>query len=144
MARDVELVLDTGRTVSADESTDYIETEGGMLCMARAWFGAMSGTNPTCDIRIQASVDAGSNYYKMGQMQQLVGTDDNKELACLCYIPRPASGQFKTRVRVNYDVGGTTPSFAVTRVILEPLESIAPPDQDEDGAKGLAALVSSL
>lgn len=142
MARDVELILDDGRTVTADENTDYIEVEGGMLCVARMWLGALSG-GTSLDVRVQSSPDGGTNYYMSGKFQQIVPTDDNKVFGCLCYIPRPASGQFKTRVRLNYDADGAI-SNVISKVVLEPLESISPPALDEKLSEGIAILAAAV
>lgn len=144
MALDVELVVDEDRVVTADESTEYIECEGGFLAWARLWTGAMSGTNPTCDVRLQYSPDGGSNYYLLGKFQQLVGTNDNARLAIPVYIPHPSSTEQKVRVRANYDVGGTTPSFAISHLILDPIVSLAPLATDEEANEGAAAMLSSL
>lgn len=143
MALDVNLVLDPGQTVIADGNTDYVEVEGGFLAWARLWTGAMSGGGTTCDVRIMASYDAGSNYFMIGKFQQLGPSDDNKYLAIPVAIGWPTSPANKVRVRVNYDVNGAN-STAIVLVALDPMTSLSLPAYDIQNQVGAAALVAAV
>lgn len=140
MARDVNLILDSGSTITANGQTTAIDTEGGFYAIVRELFGAITGTSPTLDTDLEVSIDGGSNYFKVASIPQLVGTDDDIEIARVAYIPRPASGQTVTKVRLSDVVSGTSPSFARTNSYLEPLVSLAVPAIDEGLSQGLAAL----
>lgn len=146
MAIDTALVLDSGQTVAADGNTDYIECEGGFLAWAHMMWGAMSGGSTTCDARVMFSPDSGSNYYMApgGKFRQVGPTDDNKEDRIPVYIPQPTTKGNLVRVRVNYDVAGAAPSYAVTFCALEPMTSLGVPANDEQAKIGAAALISAL
>jgi hypothetical protein len=45
---------------------------------------------------------------------------------------------------LNYDVGGTSPSFAITKCYLEPVNGLAPPAVDEQSETGAASQISAL
>lgn len=144
MARDVELVLLEGVTLTATGAQDYIEVEGGLGGICRIWLGTLAtGSSPTLDLRLQASLDAGSNYYKFGQAQQIINTDDNKELAFLAYIPRPALANNKVRLRLHATLGGSGGSFEIVRAVFEPRPGFDAMAIDERLSIGLAALLSS-
>lgn len=144
MVYDANLELDAGRTVTADESTNYIEAEGGALMWACLKMGAMSGTTPTFDARVQHSPDGGTTYYMAGKHQRFADTDDDKFSRIPVYIPRPETKGAKVRVRMNYDVGGTSPSFAVTKAWLEPMLSLAPEATDESLLEGAALQMAAV
>lgn len=145
MALDVNLVLDPGQTVTADGNSDYVECEGGFLAWARLWTGAMSGGSTTCDIRIMASYDLGVNYYMVagGKFQTLGPTNDNIYLAIPVAIGWPTTATNKVRVRVNYDVGGGSPSYAIVLCALDPMTSLSLPAIDLTQQTGAAALVAA-
>lgn len=144
MAIDTLLELDAGQTVVADLNTDYIEVEGGGIAWAHMYWGVMSGGSTTCDARVMVSIDEGSNYYMKGKFQQVGPTDDSKEDRIPVYIPQPTTAGAKVRVRLNYDVTGSSPSYAVTKCFLEPFTSMAPPAVDELAQIGAASLISAL
>jgi VCBS repeat-containing protein len=62
-----------------------------------------AGTTPTCDITVQGSND-GTNWYSLGTFTQITTTDATQRKAF------PAARY----VRGVVDVGGTTPSYALT------------------------------
>lgn len=142
MAIDVDLILDNGQTVVGDGSTVPIQIEGGALAWAVLQLGALAG-GTSLDVRIQQSVDLGANYYMAGKFQRLVPTDDNKLLKIPVYINRPTNPNNKTYVRVNYDDTGGG-SWAIAKVYLDPMVSLAVNNMDEQGATGAAALVNAL
>lgn len=144
MAVDVALALDTGQTVTADGSTDYIECEGGFLAWFHMYWGVMSGGSTTCDAYLMVSIDAGANYYMKGKVQQVGPSDDSKEDRVPVYIPQPATAGNKVRVRVKYEVAGGSPSYAVTRAQLEPMTSLAVPAIDEQMQTGAASLIAAV
>lgn len=149
MAKDTNLALLTTATaytasgvIGAGEAWAGIRaTEGGFMVAVRVYAGAMTGTNPTCDLDIQVRRD-GTNWRSVGKFPQLVDTDDNVEIARLAYIPRPDSGQAVTSIRLYATIGGTTPSFTFNRVDVEPLVSLGVPAADETLGIGLAKLAS--
>lgn len=145
MAVDVQLLLDQADTVVADKSVDYIEVEGGYLMWAVCITGAMSGGSTTCDIRIQQSLDAGSNYYMCpgGKFQTLGPTNDNVVMRIPVFIGLPTTATNKTRVRVNYDVGGSSPSYLISFLWLEPVIVGGAPGNARPIATDLYALVAS-
>lgn len=142
MALDVQLVLASAVTITVDGNSDYIECEGGGLVWVRIWFGAMSG-GTSIDIRVMASLDAGSNYYMFGKFQQLVPTNDNSYMAIPVYLPRPTSAANKLRVRLNYDVTGAM-STAITNAVIDPMTSLAVPEQDERNQNGAVSLLAAV
>ncbi len=144
MAVDVRLLLDSNNTVTTDQNTTYIDVEGGGLMWAVLYTGAMSGSGTTCDIRVMFSLDVGANYYMAGKFQTLGPTNDNIILRIPVYIPLPATATNKTRVRLNYDVAGSSPSYLITTAFIEPITSImSSPGTDKVNAIGVYALVAA-
>lgn len=144
MAIDTLLVLEAGQTVVADSNSDYVECEGGILMWAHIFWGTLSGGSTTCDARVMVSVDAGANYFMKAKFQQVGPTDDNKEDRVPVYIPQPTTAGVKCRVRLNYDVAGGAPSYAVTQAFLEILHGNSVPAIDEQNTTGAASLISAL
>ena len=144
MAIDASLVLDSGQIVVADGNTDYIEVEGGQLCWVHMQWGAMSGASTTMDARVMVSPDEGTTYYMKAKFQQVGPSDDSKDDRVPVYIPQPATKGTKIRVRINYDVTGTSPSYAVSWCHLEPMTSLGVPAIDEQLATGAAARIAAL
>ncbi len=142
--QDVGLILDAGQTITADGNTDYIECEGGFLAWVHMFYGAMSGGSTTMDARCMWSVDAGANYYMGCKLQQTGPTDDNKEDRKPVYIPQATTAGVKVRVRMNYDVAGGSPSYAVTQCLLEPMSSLAVPAIDEVLKTGAALKMAAV
>lgn len=141
---DANLVVDAGQTVTADGSTTPIEVEGGGLMWACCLLGTLAGASTTLDIRIQHSPDNKANYYKAGQFQQLGPSDDGKLLKIPVYIPEPeAPTSYKSWVRANYDVTGASPSYAITKLWLEPIIGNGPVEPDESLEEGAAIQVSA-
>ncbi len=144
MAIDTNLVLDSGQTVVADGNTDYVECEGGFLAWVHMIWGVMSGGSTTCDAYVMVSIDAGLNYYMKGKFQQVGPTDDSKDDRIPVYIPQPATAGVLVRVRIKYDVAGSSPSYAVTFCSLEPMTSLGCPGVDEPGQTGAASLIAAV
>lgn len=138
MAVDVNLILDSARVVIADADSDYIECEGGWFGLVKIEMGAITGASTTLDMRVQVSPDLGVTWYMAGKAQQLGPTHDNAILRVPVYLPQPLLPTSKLRVRMNYDVAGASPSYAVTRAILEPMTSLAVPAIDETLARDTA------
>lgn len=144
MAIDLALVLDQDYVVAADENRPYIEVPGGILCWAGLHTGAMSGGSTTFDVRVQASPDGGSNYYMIGKFQQLGPSDDSKILRIPVYVPQPEDPDVPVRVRLNYDVAGASPSYAVALAYLDPMVDVSPPAIDEELEQGCAVQISAV
>lgn len=144
---DVNMVLDAGSTVTADGSGDPIPVEGAGLVWACVQGGAMSGASTTLDVRVQFSPDNKVNYYMAGKGQQFGPTDDNKFLRFPIYLPEPeVQGQagYPLWVRVNYDVAGSSPSYAITKVWLEPILGLGPIEPDETLNEGACLRMASV
>ncbi len=141
MVRDVNLVLDSGQTVTATSQTTAIDVEGGMYCDFRLFMGTCTGTTPTLDADLEVSIDGGSNYYKVGSIPKLDESDDDIVIARVAFIPKPASGQTVTKVRLNYTVGGTSPSYGIDKAFLEPITGAVPKALDVNLAEGIAKLL---
>lgn len=77
--------------------------------------GAVSGTNPTLDIVINESDDAGANVYQVYQFPRITATGTYRS------PPLPLTGN---RIQYVQTVGGTTPSF--TRAINRILTNLQP------------------
>ncbi len=116
---------------------DDVNTEGGGFAEFRAHYGTITGTTPTCDLEVHASTDGGTVYRKIGTMPQVVGTDDNKAVALMVYIPKPGSGQTVTKVRYRAVIAGTSPSFAFT-IEGRGVPGLAPYALDDDLSEGFA------
>lgn len=146
MALDVNMILETGQTVTTTANNNYIEVEGGLMCWCRMWTGAMTGASTTLDIYVQQSLDVGANYYMApgGKFQELGPTNDNVYMAIPVFIGLPATSTNKTRVRIRYIAAGSSPSYAITLIALEPMVSITAPSIDQPLAQGVYALVAAL
>ena len=138
MARDASLVLHDGN-VTANGAGSTVSTEGGFRADVSVYVGTVTGTSPTLDIVVQASLDGGTTYGQIGRFPLLNNTHANSRIARTVYVPRPNAGQDATLVRLSFLVGGTSPNFAV-KSYLEPLVSLAVPAADEPG-QGLAKVV---
>lgn len=141
MPRDVNLQLETGRTIVADGDSAVIETEGGGYAVVRMKFGTLGAAADTLVTTVQCSVDGGANYFDIGSFPSLLGTDDNLEIARPVYIPWPDTPGTLVKVKLNHNVSANgTESFAITWAFLEPLLTLAVPALDEKLGIGLAAL----
>lgn len=131
---DAELQLADGTAVTADGQTTAIDVEGGSLASWVVQIGAVSGTTPTMIVSLQVSLDGGSSYYTIMQITSLTEADALRTFRRNVYIPTPTTttaSNVRPLVRLDYDAGGTTPSFAITSFL-------APPAEGAD--KGLEAL----
>ena len=140
MVRDVNLKMrDSGTPLGASGSSAAIDTEGGFYAAFRFTGGTITDADETFAVVIEASIDGGSNYFPIAALPGIVAADDAIEIARVGYIPRPASGQTVTKVRLTWVAAGTTPSWPVN-VYCEPLVSLGVPAVDEQLAVGLAKL----
>lgn len=146
MALDVNMILDQNSVYATTTNTNYLLLEGGIMCWVRAWTGVMSGGSTTCDIYIQQSLDAGANYYMApgGKFQQLGPTNDNVYMAIPVFIGLAVTATNRTRVRARYVLAGSSPSYAITTLAIEPMVSNTPPSIDQPLAQGVYALVAAL
>lgn len=139
MARDASLQLEEKATpITTSGNGTAINTEGGFYANIRIFGGTITDADETFDIHVDASVD-GTNYYPICTFPQIVAADDGIEIARPCYIPRPDAGVQYTKVRRRHVAAGTTPSNALD-MFIEPLESLAPPANDEVLGVGVALL----
>ena len=144
MARDVNLAFITGATAMAGTGAkgSVIDTEGGFWGVVRMWLGTCTGTSVLVEVKVEASIDGGSNYYHIGQFPILDEDDDDIEIARPVYIPKPASGQTATKVRLNtVSSAGTTPVVPVNAAYLEPLVSLGIPGVDAELTVGVEKLI---
>ena len=145
MPRDEDLVLAAKAVpLGASGSSTAIECEGGFYAVVRFMGGTITDADETFDVDIEASVDDEGTYGKIGSLPQVVGTDDDINIARVVYIPRPilSTPVEVTHVRLTWAAGGTTPSWPVD-VWIEPLVSLAVPAVDEGLLQGLCELKSA-
>lgn len=140
--RDIELVLDSARTLTANLDTAAINVEGGVMAWLDMLVGTVSGTTPTLDAYLQASIDNQGTWHSIGKLPQI--TTGSLEVRRPVYIPRPtiaggATALAPVFVRMHYVVAGTTPSFGLN-VFLEAVMNNAPPGPDEALGIGAAYL----
>lgn len=140
MPKDVNLRLANLADLAATGQQVAVDTEGGFFAVARLTNALITGTTPLFDFTIEVSINGGSTYFKVGAFPQLDEADDNIVIARPVFIPKPASGQTVTKVRLAYVVSGTTPVCNDTTVYLEPMLSLAPYQVDVDLAEGVAKL----
>jgi hypothetical protein len=139
---DVNLQLaDYTTPLGASGSTTAIECEGGFYAIIRCKGKTITDADETFDLVIEASVDDEGTFGGITAFPQIVATDDDIEIARVCYIPRPvlATPVEVTHVRVTWVAAGTTPSWPVD-IWIEPLLSLGVPAIDEGLLKGLCEL----
>lgn len=120
-----------------------IDTEGGYRADVRLFVGTITDADETLNLTVEASIDGGSNYRHIGEFPIIIATDDNVELARSVIVPKPASGQTVTKVRLKARaIAGTTPSFPIN-AWLEPLLTEAIPALDSQQAIGTCKLMSA-
>ncbi len=144
MARDVNLAFITGATAMAGTGAkgSVIDTEGGFMGQVRMQLGTCTGSSVLVEVKVEASIDGGSNYYHVGQFPILDESDDDIEIGRPVYIPRPASGQTVTKVRLNtVSSAGSSPVVPVNGAWLEPLVSLGIPGIDAELTIGVEKLV---
>ena len=101
------------RTTSANGSG--IDTQGYDEVVALLDVGAVSGTTPTLDLKLQESDTSGGTYTDIPGATIPTVTTSNHALT-VSY--RTAGGGRKRFVRAVATIGGTTPSFACAALIL--------------------------
>ncbi len=144
MARDVNLAFITGATAMAGTGAkgSVIDTEGGFWAQVRMQLGTCTGSSVLVEVKVEASIDGGSNYYHVGQFPILDESDDDIEIGRPVYIPRPASGQTVTKVRLNtVSSAGSSPVVPCNGAWLEPLVSLGIPGIDAELTIGVEKLV---
>jgi len=139
MARDKNLVFRaTTETKTASGIIGAaVQCTGGFYALARIKFGVLgTGSSPTYDVTIEASLDGGTTYYNIGRFPRVGATEDNMEIARPVWVPRPdpakttvALGKDIVWVRLYGTVGGTV-SDEILWAVLEPLVSLAGPAGD--------------
>lgn len=122
MAWDEELLLlDNAALDAADDGVGAaVNTEGGYFAEVRVWVKEVSETTtPLLDIDIEASIDGGSNYFKILRFPQIDENDDPAsgvnaiEIARPCWVPRKLTTQDNVKVRCNTVVAGASAEFDV-------------------------------
>lgn len=146
MARDVNLAFITGATAMAGTGAkgSVIDTEGGFFGIVRMFLGTCSGTSVLVEVKVEVSIDGGSNYYHIGQFPILDEDDDDVEIARPVYIPKPtlSSTVTTTKVRLNtVSSAGSSPVVPCNAAYLEPLVSLAAPAVDVDLGVGVEELI---
>lgn len=139
--RDVNLQLaDSATPITVTSSQTAVNTEGGFFAVVRLEGGTITDANETFDIDIEASIDGGSNFFKIATFRQIVAADDDIIISRPVYVPRfPPATQTETQIRLTATVAGTTPSNAMN-AWLEPMLSLGVPAIDEGLNNGLAEL----
>lgn len=144
MVRDIDLQLIAASTEMAGTGAkgSVVDTEGGFWAMARMFLGTVTGTSVVVDVKVEASIDGGSNYFHIGQFPSIDEADDDVEIARPIYIPKPDSSNTVTKVRLNTVASaGTTPVVPVNAAFVEPLVSLGIPGLDEQLTSGVEKLI---
>jgi hypothetical protein len=147
MVRDVNLMLLNPSTgVEAMSASAVIgaavTTEGGFFAMVRIKMGTIeTGSSPTLDIDIQASIDGGVYYNSIGKFPRLDAADDDIEIARVCWVPHAdvAGGVNTVLVRLYGTISGTA-DYDISWAYLEPLVSLGGPVVDIEQRIGLELL----
>ena len=141
MPRDINLKLaDSGTPITSTTALTAVDTEGGFYALVVMDMGVITDSDETFNITVEASGDNGSNYFHIGEFPQIANGDESTKISRPVYVPKPDSGQTKTKVRLKARaVGGTTPSLPVD-AWLEPMVSLSPPAIDEVLGQGVATL----
>jgi len=142
MVRDVNLQLISGATAMAGTGVkgSVVDTEGGFYAIVSMLLGTCTGT-PEVSVAVQASIDGGSNYFHIGQFPILDEDDDDIEISRAVWVPKPASGQTVTKVRLNTVISsGGSPVVPVNQAFLEPLVSLGGPGIDLELTQGVEKL----
>lgn len=92
----------SARTTSFTVSPTVIETGSSMVLNVNV--SAVSGTNPTMDVRIEMSDDGGANWMRIWDVPRVTTTGVTRS-APLLFVG--------TLVRYSVTLGGTSPSFTV-------------------------------
>jgi len=81
--------------------------------------GAVTGTTPTLDIEVQGADDSGftTNVVSYGRFGQLVTADQNSAKSHVLQ-----ARVYKKYMRIKSVVGGTSPVFTTTKVVVRPRE----------------------
>lgn len=124
---------DLARTVTANTQVELTTSVGELVnfnvcSVTLAVTGTVSGTTPTLNVRIQVSAD-GTTWDDRISFAQVTATGNFQEasissgsLNVTTYAQNTLAagsivdGTFPGRMRINYTVGGTTPSFGGTNV----------------------------
>ena len=144
MARDINLELVAAPEDIAGTGDKGVEkdTEGGFFAMIRCFYGAITGSTVVNDLQVLCSIDGGSTDFHIGQFPTVDESDDDIEIARVVYIPKPASGQTVTKVKLNVRTSsGTTPVVNLKRAFIEPLVSLGIPGVDEQLTVGVEKLI---
>lgn len=70
---------------------------------------AASGTTPTLDVKVQHSIDGGTNWFDLVSFTQK--TAAGEELKAEAEVEGATAEAYGDCFRVSYTIGGTTPSF---------------------------------
>lgn len=122
-----------GSAVTADGQSTAIEVTGGDFALVHVYNGAApADADETIAITVQASTD-GTNYGTIGKFPTFEKTARKGTIgtwvAIPVYIPRAEANpdgrgvDTKTKVRLDFDVAGTTPSWSGLRAWLAPLNN---------------------
>lgn len=128
---DTALELRAAANIGTTATTTAIDVEGGSDAELHVAWLAQSGTDPTLQVDLEASVDGGSNYAKIARSRVFTGADDPGtgetyfHASAPVYIPKPTGvdaykgSALRTKVRVVSTVGGSdTPLFTSYRAWL--------------------------
>lgn len=123
MANDSNLLLHNAAVSSNSDST-AINTVGGEFAIVHLRSTVTpTDSDETLDVLVKASLDGGSSYVTIGAFNQLVKAADKGNagtwVAVPVYVPRAKANpdgrgvDTPVKVRLNFVVGGTTPSFTI-------------------------------
>ncbi len=146
MVRDVNLALITGATAMQGVAAkgSVVDTEGGFYANVRMFLGTCSGTSALVAVKIEASIDGGSNYFHIGEFPVFDEDDDDVEIARPVYIPKPtiSSTNIVTKVRLyTVSSAGSSPVVPCNDAFIEPLISLGAPAGDIEAGVGVEELI---
>lgn len=119
---------DPQMTITADTYGPVVYIGESRMMSARLIIaGTVSGTLPTLDVSLQSSADGVTAWATLAAFPQqtlshaqAIGTQTAPaKVVCVTPVGRPY-------IRVFFDVGGTTPSFGLTEVLIGAVFDTAP------------------
>lgn len=115
--REIELAASAARTASGTGDAFPGFGEADKLA-AQLVVSARSGTNPTCDVVVQHSIDGGSTWFDLISFTQ--ATAATSELKAYSDVQASSAQVIGDRLRAKWTLGGTNPSFTFSvKVISE-------------------------
>lgn len=89
-----------------------VNTQGARWARLVGYVGAMTGTSPTCDIKLQASADGSTGWTDVPNavVAQITQANDDRKVLGLLDMRKAVTGQY---LRAVVTVGGTSPNVPI-------------------------------